>query len=147
MRVEYKPPDRKFWSAVLTRPQRGGIIIGFKGDPYQRGAGLGNILKGLFRMILPIAKKAGKAIGIGALEAGSNVAADVLKGRNLKKSLKKHGGEAAGKLVKKGAKRIVRKLQTGKGLGIRGRGQMPIKGKGSGGKIITRKRKKIDALV
>jgi len=119
MRVIYTPLSERDWLEYYKGVQHGGRIVGFTGERYQRGAGLGSMLKGLFRLVLPLAKSAGKAIGMQALETGKEFADDILGGENLSTSLKKRSNEAVGKLIKKGAHRIVTKLQTGKGLGMR----------------------------
>jgi len=141
MRHQYLPLTEKDWLQYYSN-QQGGLIIGFKGNRYQRGAGIGNILKGLFRMVLPLAKTAGKVIGKQALESGTDLLSDILKGDTVKSSLKRHGRQAVGKLVDKGAKRLVRKIQTGQGLGVRrSKARKSIKAMG-----YRRKRYKKDAL-
>ena len=100
-------------------------MLGFKGQRYQRGAGLGNILKGLFRMIVPLAKSAGKAVlplaksageavAKQALETGKDVASDLLQGQNLGDTLSAHGKEAAVNLIDKASKRLVVKYRRAK---------------------------------
>jgi hypothetical protein len=137
MRTAFAQPSEAFWHATFTNSQRGGGggINPFIGYRYQRGSGFGNVLKSLFRFILPVAKSAGKAVGLQALETGGQLASDIAEGKDIQSSLKRRGRTAASKLVTKAAKRIVRKIQTGKGrktqtgtgFGIRGRNKPPIK--------------------
>ena len=121
MRVRYVPITEKEWTVHI---QRGGFI----GVPYQRGTGLGSIFRTLFRAILPIAKTAGKAIGKRALQAGADVATDLISGKKLKDTLKVRGKQATGDLLDKAAK----KLKGGK------LGRRTIKGSA---KPVARKRK------
>lgn len=93
MRVRYVPVTEKEW---LLHFQHG---AGFRGSPYQRGAGLGSVFRSLFRAILPVAKKAGKAIGRRALQAGADIATDLVSGKNLKQSLEDHGKQATTDLL------------------------------------------------
>ena len=66
----------------------------FRGSPiYHQGRGLGglfNLVRGIFPILKPMAKSFGKRV----VRAGMNIAKDVVRGTNLKKSLKKHGAEA-----------------------------------------------------
>jgi hypothetical protein len=124
MRIQFSPPSATDWTQYH---QHGGLLIGFKGKRYQRGAGLGNILKSLFRMVIPLAKSAGKVMGKQALQSGKEIAGDLLSGENVRTTLEKRGKEAAGQLIEKGARRLVTKLQTGKGLGNRKKQSKSIK--------------------
>ena len=125
------------------KSQLGGSIIGFRGDPYQRGRGLGGFLGRLFRGLLPIAKSAAKAIGKEALKTGVGVAGDVLNNRaDLETSVRSHGKAALGTLVDK-AKNYIDRIDTTKtaktnsqmgGGRRRGRGAKKSSRGGRGGK-------------
>lgn len=79
---------------------------GFVGDPFQRGGfALGGLFKGLARMVLPVIKKAGKAVGKQALKTGVAVAQDALAGRNVGEAFDEHGRVAAAKLLNKAVSR------------------------------------------
>lgn len=79
---------------------------GFVGDPFQRGGfALGGLFKGLARMVLPVIKKAGKAVGKQALKTGVAVAQDALAGRNVGEAFEEHGRTAAAKLLNKAVSR------------------------------------------
>lgn len=140
MRVQYIPLTEHDWLLHYAN-QQGGAIIGFKGSRFQRGAGVGSALKSFFRLVLPLAKSAGKVIGRQVLSTGNEILSDVLKGEDIGKSVKKHGRVAAGELINKGAKRLVSKIQTGKGMGERRIRKSSIKGVG-----MRRKRQRKDAL-
>lgn len=90
MRVEYRAPTVDFWDDNFSVEQTGGFV----GIPYQRGAGLGSIFRGIFRMVTPILKRAAKAAGKQALSVGANVISDVVKGGDITESISKHGKEA-----------------------------------------------------
>ena len=131
-RVIYVPENNKIWlDLYLSQAQQKGHG-GFQGIPYQRGYGLGSFFGRLFRSILPIAKSVGKSalktVGKEAINMGLNVANDVVKGRKVKKSLKKHGLKASKNLLNKAQQKF---NQSGKGLGKRAVGSkktcVPIK--------------------
>ncbi len=107
---------------VVFKGQLGGSPIVFRGYPYQRGSGLGSIFKGLLRMVLPLAKQAGKAIGKEALVTGANVARDVAEGQDIVESLKLQGRRGGKRLVKKGVRSLTgqkrkKKPQSGGAVG------------------------------
>ena len=120
----YMPVDEKTWYTFYQ--QKGN---GFDGMPYQRGYGLGSVLGGLFRSVLPMAKSALKSVGKEALRTGVGIASDVLSGQDLKTAAEtraKHAGrvlldKAQEKLEqqqnRQGMKR--KRKQTGRGLGQR----------------------------
>ena len=87
--------------------QYGGKVNIFRGSSLQRGHGLGGLLKTLFRVAVPVIRRAapivkrvtakvGKAASRKALGVGKKVLKDVAtKNSTLKDSLKKHAQEAA----------------------------------------------------
>ena len=92
--------SNKHYPNSAAAGQLGGSIVGFRGNPYQRGRGLGSFFTRLFRGLLPIAKSAAKAVGKEALRTGIGVAGDVLNNRqDLEGSLKTHGRAALGSLA------------------------------------------------
>ena len=88
----------------------------FTGARYQRGHGLGSILSGLFRRVLPFLKANGKNIASSLMQTGMEVAGDVFEG-------KKKLGDSLKERVPQGIKRTVQnlKFQSGSGLGKRRR--------------------------
>jgi len=60
----YNPNDFDVWlsyygnQALQTRFG----MEGYRGTPYQRGAGLGSFFKALFRMAVPVIKSVGKPV-------------------------------------------------------------------------------------
>jgi len=93
--------------------QTGFGMEGYRGTPYQRGAGLGSFFKALFRMAVPVMKSAGKQVGKHALSAGANIMADLAKGEPVLESMKKHSRFEASKLLNEAGQA----LQGGEGLG------------------------------
>ena len=86
----------------------------FAGARYQKGHGLGSILSGLFRRVLPFLKANGKNFAVNLLRTGVDVADDVFDGgKKFTESLKER--------VPQGIKRTVQdlKFQSGSGLGKR----------------------------
>ena len=94
------PANDKVW---INHFQKG---AGFHGSPYQRGAGLGNIFRNIFRFILPIAKSAGQTVGKQMLKTGADIATDVLAGKEFKDTIKVRGKEAAADLLDKASNKM-----------------------------------------
>jgi len=67
----YVEHGMNFWKHYLT--QTGTGIVGYKGNVYQRGTGLGSFFKGLFRMALPLLTNVCRAVGQEALSSGAQV--------------------------------------------------------------------------
>jgi hypothetical protein len=72
------------------RRQTGGEIPVFVGRRYQRGHGLGSILSGLFRRVVPFVKDNIRNVGRNLLKTGVNVVGDVLGGKKFKEAAKEH---------------------------------------------------------
>ncbi|GFQ85184.1 uncharacterized protein TNCT_131111 [Trichonephila clavata] len=87
--------------------QNGGSY--FQGVSHQRGYGM---FSNLFRMISPIAMKAGKHLGKHILSTGSKVMSDVVSGTSLKDSTRARLKETS-KNIKDD---ILHKLQSGSGI-------------------------------
>ena len=87
--------------------QYGGRVLVFRGAPLQRGHGLGGLFKTLFRVAVPVIRRAapiakrvavrvGKSAVKRAAKAGAKVLEDVATSRStLKESLKERAQEAA----------------------------------------------------
>ena len=90
-----------------TTRQYGGRVLVFRGAPLQRGHGLGGLFKTLFRVAVPVLRRAapivkrtalrvGKAATKRAAKAGSQVIKDVATNKStLKEALKQRVQEAA----------------------------------------------------
>jgi len=92
----------------------GNMMPVFMGARSQKGHGLGSILSGLFRRVLPFLKANAKNFATTALRTGVDIAEDVFD--NNKKL-----GESLKERVPQGIKRAVQNLefQSGSGLGQR----------------------------
>jgi hypothetical protein len=114
MYIELDPENCIAWDIYFLEQaqQNGHGLDGFAGIPYQRGYGIGNIFRGLFRMLLPLVKSAGKTIGKEALYTGTNIASDMLSGQDIETSVKNRSREAATRLVDKAQSHLE---QTGQG--------------------------------
>lgn len=90
--------------------QKGGHLPVFQGGRVQHGYGLGSILKGIYRWVVPHLKSVGQY----ALREGLGVAQDTLSGEKVGDSLKRRGGKALNDLANQNA------LQRQKGDGRKG---------------------------
>jgi hypothetical protein len=73
------------------------------GQPYQRGAGLGQFFSGLFSRILPVLSNAAKVAGKQALSTAATVVGDVVRGGDFRESLSTRGKEGIAILADKAA--------------------------------------------
>ena len=115
--IPYTPSqqeENEYRDYFLTQATQTGF--GFVGDPYQRGAGLGSLFRGLLRSVKPLAKSALKAVGKSAINTGLAVAQDMLEGRDVVDSIKTHSKVEAKRLTKKAQKTMA---QRGHGVGRR----------------------------
>lgn len=120
MHVDFDPLQVQ-WATVLatlplddaTAAQYGGYNI-FRGVPYQRGRGLGQVFRHIWRYLVPIGKEIGSAIGRQGLESGNRVLGNVLQGADLKESLATEGRAGLRNLLDKAAQRL--DTQSGKGF-------------------------------
>ena len=124
-------PAEEDWDSFFEDQalQAGHGIPGFEGIPYQRGGGLGNFLGRLFRSVLPVLKKVGKAVGKQAVTTGADIMADVARGRNIKEAAEEHGRTGLAHLADSASRNLKRghgKLGSRKGKKITTK---PINGK------------------
>jgi hypothetical protein len=143
----------------------------FMGVPRQRGHGLGDVFRSIWRILKPLgtalapmAKEAGRAIGQEGLATGARVLTDLVEGKTpVKDALTTEGREGVKRLLDRASTR----LQRGSGRGGRAKknrvssgvmlmpgdivsGHSIVKrslkrGKG-GGKVYNTKRQRIDSL-
>ncbi|GFY67969.1 uncharacterized protein TNIN_431341 [Trichonephila inaurata madagascariensis] len=87
--------------------QIGSGLTHYKGINFQKGYGIGGILRRLFRAALPLPflVKGGKTIGKEVLMTLSRVASDVLSGDNFK-AVKTRSRESGKKLAEKAIDRV-----------------------------------------
>lgn len=90
----------------------------YAGAPMQRGHGLGNILKGVMKaavpIVMPLLKKGASKLANTALNTGKNVVADIVRGDNIKTSIKRRGRESLGELFGVPTKKIKRNRRKGR---------------------------------
>jgi hypothetical protein len=105
VRVDYDPERDVDWDSFFTQQVgHGAHFVGY--DYPQRGAGLGSILNGLLRYLIPLGKTAARAVGREGLATGSRVIGGVLEGRDFKESLKRESRRGLKNLVNKAADRM-----------------------------------------
>lgn len=132
MHIDFDPLKVEWSGFASTSPevvvQYGGYNI-FRGVPYQRGAGLGSVLRSFLRYLVPIGKEIGGAIGRQGLESGNRVLSNVLEGKNLKESLVTEGKSGLKNLLEKAANNL--NSQKGQGFDFkRYKSSIPSKGIG-----------------
>jgi len=99
--------------------QGGGQMPVFAGARYQRGHGIGNFFASIKRFAMPLLKRVGKFLLPRALNAGADIAINVLEGKKFKDTakerLKNVAKESADRLFATGH-RIVDDVISGKNL-------------------------------
>ena len=88
--------------------QAGTGLSVFAGNRTQAGHGLGNILGGLARMVIPIIRKGGKSVLKEGIRAGVDVLGDISQGQDIKSSLKRRAKESGSRIVNKAARTILK---------------------------------------
>ena len=73
----------------------------------QRGNGLGGILSGLARMVVPVLKRGGKSLLKETLRTGVGILDDVASGKNLKTSAQKRFKQGGTRLLHQAADSII----------------------------------------
>jgi len=101
MRQQQQQPEQQ---------QIGGEIPAFVGATRQRGHGIGSVLAGLFRRVLPFLRANARNFGVNAIKTGLHVADDVMQGQKFTDSFKRRVPEG----IKTAAQNI--NWQTGDGL-------------------------------
>ena len=97
--LELHPMDCKKLYEEYYLNQTGRGMAAFTGARYQRGHGLGNMLRSLTKFALPFLKKGAKAVGKQAMRTGMNIAQEVMLGQNIKKAAKRHLSQGLTELV------------------------------------------------
>lgn len=110
--VRFDPARVRIQDLLLG--QSGAGITFFEGVPFQRGvqrgAGVGDVLRRLWRFVVPLASRAGhalapiaKEIGREAAMAGSRVLSDVAEGGDIRQALATQGRSSVQRLLKRAA--------------------------------------------
>ena len=94
----------------------------FAGMPRQRGAGLGDIFRHLWRVLKPVAKRlapvltsAGKAVGEEGLAATARILSNVVEGGELKDAVVNEGKKVMHNLFERVDKKLIPASQRGAG--------------------------------
>lgn len=89
----------------------------FAGMPRQRGEGIGDIFRSLWRVLKPLAKStlssAGKAVGQEGLAATARILNDVVQGGDLKQSLVSEGTEGVRNLLGRAERKLAASQKGG----------------------------------
>lgn len=85
---------------VLYTTQKGGYY--FAGVPRQRGAGVGDVLRSLWRFVLPIVK----TIGQEGVASGANILSDIGKGVQPKDAFKSQTIAGTQRLLQKASENV-----------------------------------------
>lgn len=97
----------------------------YAGAPFQRGAGIGSFLGGVFRYVLPLLKRSATAVGKEMLQTGLNIASDV---GELKKPFKQAFQERmrqSGSNLQQKAKDNLDRFMRGEGYKVSGKSLPP----------------------
>ena len=106
--------DAKLLKDHYLRHQRVGNVAGYRGARTQRDMGSEVFSRALRDMIsLILFKEGAKIVGKRALQAATEVGQNVLQGRNVRESVKTHGGEVVKDFAEQGAKALLH--QAGRG--------------------------------
>lgn len=82
-----------------------------------RGHGIGSIFASLFRRAIPLLKRGGKYLAKQALHTGSAAVKDIITGEEKpREAFRKHLKAAKKRVTADAKKRVVRYLQTGRGV-------------------------------
>jgi hypothetical protein len=88
-------------------------LLGIAVHDFKEVNGIGGIFKSLARYAIPLVKQGAKVVGKGALQAATEVGQDVLQGKNVRESVKTHGGKVVKAFAEQGTRTLLR--QTGHG--------------------------------
>ena len=88
----------------------------FSGGRNYRGGGLGSLLSGIGRAVMPLLKNTGKALLKQGVTSGLNIAQDVLSGQNLKSSFNKRAKEAGQSLLQRASNSVTRPQPSVRGI-------------------------------
>ena len=85
--------------------QSGSGIVGYRGSTrYQRGNGIGSMLRSIFKAVKPLGTRALKSMAKEGIETASLIGSDILDGQDVRSSIKSRAKAGARKLVRKAVK-------------------------------------------
>lgn len=94
--------------------QAGDGLPYYQGQSFQRGYGIGGWFKKLFRTALPFLRSGAKTVGKEVLRTGTQIANDLLEGKNIQESAELRAKETGKKLARKAIKKADDMLGHGK---------------------------------
>ena len=94
-----------FEDYYLQQARGGGLPVFIGGS--QRGHGIGGILSGLARMVVPVLKRGGKSILKETFRTGVDLLGDVVSGNNFKTSAKRRLKQGGQRLVNKATRTLL----------------------------------------
>jgi hypothetical protein len=91
MHCIYDPADEHWADWLVSDVQfgSGNQLQYFQGTPYQRGAGLADIFRSVYRLLLPLGRAAGEALGKESVQTAHRVLSHVVSGEKPREALKK----------------------------------------------------------
>ena len=102
-----------FEDYYLQQARGGGLPVFIGGS--QRGHGLGGILSGLARMVVPVLKRGGKSLIKETFRTGVDILGDVVSGSNIKTSAKRRLKQGGQRMVNKAVKTIAQQPKRPRG--------------------------------
>lgn len=82
--------SREMYDDYYMRQTGRGSMPVYSGARYQRGHGIGNILGGLIRKVVPFIKDNVKTIGKNLLSTGADIAQDMIRGQKFGEAARRH---------------------------------------------------------
>ena len=82
----------------------------YSGRPFMKGYGLGGILSGVLRSVVPMFKSAGKTLLREGIKTGTGILTDALDGRNISASASERLSQSAKQLTQKAANKLTKTL-------------------------------------
>lgn len=117
-RIEFRPDQHVYDQYYGYQAGHGinfPVFVG--GKNYQRGRGIGSLLSGIGRVIVPLLKQGGKAVLKAGLRTGIGAARDALEGRNVKEGFIKRGKTEGKRLLANAidtvSQRPIKKIKRG----------------------------------
>ena len=104
----------KLYEDYFTNQVGHGLPV-FTGSRNYNGYGLGSILAGIGRAVVPLLRSSGKAILSETAKTGMRVAQDVLSGQNIRSSIKQRAGQAGKNLLNRAIAGVKRSRGEGGG--------------------------------
>ena len=102
----------------LNQIGHGGLPY-FKGTPYMKGYGIGGILGGLMKSVVPMLKSTGKTLLREGLKTGTGILTDAINGQNIKESASNRLSQSANNLTRRAAQKLSKRLTYNPPPGIR----------------------------